>query len=112
MIKKSSVPRFADEKIKEAFYLLKKGDESERQLFQAVLYALKNIEENAFVGIQLHKNLIPKEYKRKYDIKNIWKYNLPNGWRLLYSIEQENLVIISVILDWFDHKDYERKMKY
>jgi hypothetical protein len=49
----------------------------------------------------------------KYRIKNLWKYDLPNGWRLLYTITADNEVeIISAILEWFDHKNYERKFKY
>ena len=109
-MKRPSVARFADEKLKIAFYSLKEGDYSDRQLFEAVHKAVQTIEQNAFSGIQLRKYLIPKEYQVKYAVKNLWKYNLPNGWRLLYSIEQEDLVIISVILEWFDHKEYERKL--
>lgn len=43
----------------------------------------------------------------------MWKYDLPRGWRLLYTVTAENEVeLISAILDWFDHKNYERIMKY
>lgn len=111
-MKKPSVIRFADEGLKTAFYSLQDGDDSERQLFTKLERALSEIEMNAFCGIQLHKNLIPKEYQTKYSIRNLWKYNLPLGWRLLYSIEREDLTIVSVILEWFDHKDYERRFNY
>jgi len=38
---------------------------------------------------------------------------MPKGWRLLYTISPEDEVqLISAILDWFNHKDYERKFKY
>ncbi|MDI6708812.1 MAG: hypothetical protein QME47_07005, partial [Candidatus Thermoplasmatota archaeon] len=30
--------------------------------------------------------LIPKEYIEKYSIDNLWKYNMPKAWRLLYSV--------------------------
>ena len=104
--------RFADEKLKKAFYKLEKGDESERELFRVINQALNNIETNAFCGLQVPKHLIPKEYIQKYKINNLWKYDLPKGWRLLYSIAREKLVVVSIILEWFNHKDYERRFGY
>lgn len=33
--------------------------------------------------------------------------------RLLYTVAPDNEVeLISAILEWFDHKDYEKRMKY
>ena len=66
-----------------------------------------------FSGIQIPKRLFPKEYVRKYGINNLWKYDLPRGWRLMYTVTAENEVdLISAILEWFDHKDYEMRFKY
>ena len=104
--------RFAEEKIKEAFYKLEGGDDSERELFKFINQALDNIEKNAFCGIQIPKNLIPKEYLAKYGVKNLWKYDLPKGWRLIYSIINDEIVVVSLVLEWFDHKEYERRFKY
>ena len=52
--------RFADEKIKEAFYKLENGDDQERELFKLIDQAMNNIEQNAFCGIQIAKKQIPK----------------------------------------------------
>ena len=104
--------RFADENIREAFYKLEKGDDSERELFKFINQALDNIEENAFCGIQIPKRLIPKEYITKYGVKNIWKYDLPKAWRLIYSIINDEIVVISLVLEWLDHKNYEKRFKY
>ncbi len=43
--------------------------------------------------------MIPKEYIKKYKIDNLWKYNLPNAWRLLYTIKGNEVMIVSVILE-------------
>tara|TARA_Y100000034_G_scaffold115112_1_gene151947 strand:- start:403 stop:729 length:327 start_codon:yes stop_codon:yes gene_type:complete len=108
MIKPSKVV-FINDKLEENFYSLKEDDAIKKGIKRAIL----DLRENAFSGIQVPKRLIPKEYVQKYGINNLWKYDLPNGWRLLYSVTPENEVeLISAILDWFDHKDYERKMKY
>jgi Txe/YoeB family toxin of Txe-Axe toxin-antitoxin module len=111
-MKLPSTIRFADEKLKEAFYKLEKGDLSERELFKVINQTMDKIEKNAFSGIQLPKPLIPKEYIKKYNIDNLWKYDLPKGWRLIYSIMNDEIVVVSLILEWFDHQNYERKFNY
>ena len=108
-MKLPSTARFADLKIKEAFNRLK---ESDPQLFKFIDQALDNIEENAFCGIQIPKKLIPKEYAQKYEVTNLWKYDLPRGWRLIYSIARDEVVVVSLVLEWFDHKSYERRFNY
>ena len=104
--------RFADESIKEAFYKLENGDDSERELFKFINQALDNIEENAFCGIQIPKRLIPKEYISKFSVKNLWKYDLPKAWRLIHSIVNDEIVVVSLVLEWLDHKEYEKRFKY
>jgi hypothetical protein len=32
--------------------------------------------------------------------------------RLIYSITGDEISIVSIILEWFDHKDYERRFSY
>jgi len=111
-MKLPSIITFAEEKVEEAYYKLEKGDESERELCKLISQALQNIEENAFCGVQVPKRLIPKEYVRKYKVNNLWKYDLPRGWRLLYSILKEEIQVVALILEWFSHKDYEKRFKY
>ena len=108
MIKPSKVV-FIDDNLETSFNSLKNDD----PIKKAIIRAIKDLKENAFFGIQVPKRLIPRGYIRKYDLKNLWKYDLPKGWRLLYTLTAENEVeLISAILEWFNHKDYERKMKY
>ncbi len=110
-MKLQSTTRFFDDSTKEAFYKLEKGDDSEKELFRLINQSMDNIEQNAFCGIQLPKRLIPEPYIKK-GIKNLWKYDLPRGWRLMYSIVNEEVIVVSVILEWFDHKEYERRFNY
>jgi Txe/YoeB family toxin of Txe-Axe toxin-antitoxin module len=107
----SSEIRFVDENLKAAFYGLRKGGAEEKNLFKIIDQALNNIEVNAFCGIQLPKRLIAKKYSKK-GIKNLWKYDLPRSWRLIYSVAREELIVVSIILEWFDHKGYERRFNY
>jgi len=108
MIKPSRVVFISDE-LEKDFNELKEDDPIKKGLIRAI----KDLKENAFCGIQIPKRLFPGEYTKKYGINNLWKYDLPNGWRLLYTITPENEVeLISAILEWFDHKGYEKRMKY
>ena len=84
---------------------------SSTRIFQLFL-AFEDIEKNAFCGIQVSKRLIPKEYIKDYRISALWKYDLPNAWRLLYTIIGNEVKILSVILDWMTHKEYDRKFHY
>lgn len=103
---------FADEKIKEAFEKLKSGTTEERKLYEWLMRAFNDIKEG-YGGIQIPNRLIPKEYIKKYGINNLLKYDLPDAWRLLYSIaNDDNIQVIAVILEWMDHKNYERRFKY
>lgn len=108
MIKKCEVV-FANDNLEKEFYNLDENGD----LKKFIKRAITDICNNAFCGIQIRKNQIPIEYIQKYKITNLWKYDLPNGWRLIYSITTPDKVrIISLILEWFNHPEYERKFHY
>ena len=103
---------FADIKIKQAFEKLNLGTKGEQQLHKTLVKTFEKLEKNAFAGIQIPKRQIPEDYVGKYGIDNCWKYNLPNAWRILYHIQAGNVYVDAIVLDWMDHKDYEKKLKY
>lgn len=106
---KSSKVVFADSRIEELFIKLDDND----NLKKSIRRAIQDIKINAYCGIQIPKRLFLKEYIIKYKINNLWKYDLPDGWRLIYTLNPLNRVeILSVILEWFNHKDYERRFHY
>ena len=107
MVKKQCKVQFANEKVKEAFEKL-----DDPNLKKFIERAFCDIEANPFCGIQVPKKQIPKEYIKKFEIHNVWKYNLPNSWRLIYSVIGGNTIILTIILEWMDHKEYERRFRY
>ena len=104
--------KFAEAKIKESLNELKDSKTENKELYKWINRALDDLEENAFCGIRIPKKLIPKIYIGKYGIDNLWKYDLPKGWRLIYSVANGEVCVISIILEWMDHKNYERKFRY
>ena len=103
---------FGDEQLKAAFDDLKTSKTEDKNLYKWISRAIDDIEENAFCGVQVPKKQIPKEYIKKYEIDNLWKYDLPSAWRLLYSVAGDKVQIVSIVLEWLDHKSYEKRFKY
>jgi len=109
----NSEVKFGDEDLKRAYLELVAGKFEEKQLKEWLDRAVKDLKKNAFSGIQISKKLIPKEYQAKFGpLTNLWKYNLPNAWRLIYTIKRDEIVVLSIVLEWMTHKEYERRFKY
>ena len=100
---------FADEELRKTFENLKSDDE---RLYKEIEEALKTIKQNAFFGRNVKKKLIPKELIQKYGVDNLWIYNLRKDWRLLYTITNNEVEVLAIVLDWMNHKDYERLFKF
>jgi len=103
---------FISEKIREEFNCLKEGKFEDKQLHTFIERAINDLKAKPICGIKIPKKLWPQEYIKNYSITNLWKYDLPNGWRLVYTIEADDIMIVNIILEWFDHKDYERRFRY
>ena len=100
---------FLDENLQESFENIADKDPLKKGLVKAI----KNIQEDTSCGRNVIKKLIPKTLIEKFKVNNVWIYNLPNSWRLLYSITPTNEIeIIAVILCWMNHKEYERLFNF
>ncbi|MBI5392652.1 hypothetical protein HZA96_02175 [Candidatus Woesearchaeota archaeon] len=103
---------FITPNIKKEWEALKEGKFEDKELYKFIDRAIDDLKVNPTCGIKIAKNLWPKEYIQKYEVSNLWKYNLPNAWRLIYTIESDEVRIVNVILEWFNHKEYEKRFKY
>ncbi|MDD5132944.1 MAG: hypothetical protein PHD81_03590 [Candidatus Nanoarchaeia archaeon] len=102
--------RFVNKNLKELFDKLKDID---KELYEELQKARNEIAKDIFCGRNVKKKLIPKEYIQKYNINNLWIYDLRDGWRLLYTIATPTKVeVLAIVLSWMDHKDYERLFKF
>ena len=104
--------KFADEKVLKSLEKLRTSKTEDKKLLAWIERAFEDLEENAFCGTQIPKKLFPKKYVTEYQIDNLWKYNLPNAWRLLYTVQNGEVCVLSIILEWMSHKDYEKRFKY
>ncbi len=55
---------------------------------------------------------IPEHYVRKYGLRNLWKLDLRDGWRLLYFVISDGDTTVAVIVDWMCHQEYDRLFHY
>jgi len=98
--------------VKEAYEKLKVSTTEDRMLYDWLSRAFEDIQKDAFCGIQIPKRLIPREYIKKYGIDNLWKYDMPKAWRLLYSVLGDKVIVISIIIEWLPHRKYEKRFGY
>ena len=103
----------ADMKLKKSLEKLHHSKQEDKKVHKWIERALCDLEKDAFCGIQIPKKLIPMEYVKRFGrLDNIWKYNLPNAWRLIYTVKKDQVVVLSIILEWMDHKEYSRRFRY
>ena len=90
------------------------NSKTERTILNAVNKKVELIKANPHYGNPIAKKLIPKKYKEKYDINNLFRIELPNAWRMLYTLTEgeTKIEIIAFILDVIDHETYNKKFGY
>jgi len=103
---------FGTPKLEKEFDSLAKGKFQDKELHEFISRARQDIKKNPMCGTKIPKQVWPKEYIKNFGITNLWKYDLPNGWRLIYTIKEDEVVIINVVLEWFNHKEYEKRFCY
>lgn len=109
---KETFVAFISDKVKKEFESLKSGKFEDKKLFGYINRAIDDLKQNPSSGIKIPRDLWPPEYLNDYRITNLWKYDLPNAWRLIYTLESDEVKIMTFILEWFNHKNYERKFGY
>lgn len=80
----------------------------EMQLLKSIHQKIGFIKANPFYGDNMPKHLIPKEY----NVSNLWRVELSNFWRMLYTIKGDQIEVICFILDILSHPNYDKKFGY
>ena len=89
--------------------LLHDKSKKARSLLRAIDIKCSILKQNIHYGQPISKKLFPKNYR----IKNLFRIELPQFWRLFYRLNkvQENEIIV-FILAILDHKEYNRLFRY
>ncbi len=84
-----------------------------KMLLKAINNKIELIKSNIHYGNPVAKNLIPEEYKKKFNTINLFHVELPAFWRMLYTlVDNEKVEIIAFVIDILNHKRYNKKFKY
>ncbi len=75
--------------------------------------AIKILFEDRGRGEKIEHDKWPKYYVDTYKIKNLWRYELLDGKRLVYTILGSNDgFIISIIEAFWNHDEYDKRFGY
>jgi len=97
---------------KDGYLELKKRTDKESQSILNSIERIKAIlKENPQFGDPIAKKLIPKSLIN-LGIQNLYRVELSNYWRMLYTIEGNKVEIFLFVLNIVDHKDYNKLFGY
>ncbi|MEK6894692.1 MAG: hypothetical protein AABX10_04465 [Nanoarchaeota archaeon] len=89
-----------------------KDSTEEMQLLKSIKRKIEFIKLNPFYGENIQKHLIPKEYIIKHNVSNLFRTELSNFWRMIYTVKGDQIEIICFILDLISHPEYDNKFGY
>ena len=73
----------------------------------------KVLAENRYAGEQVKQELIPRRYKQKFGVNNLYRYHHPRGFRSTYTILTPTKgIFYAIILDLLSHDEYEDLFGY
>ncbi|MGK0209377.1 MAG: hypothetical protein ACI83O_000654 [Patescibacteria group bacterium] len=100
---------FLDETLEQTFNELPQND----PLRKSITRAIQKIQEDFKSGevVKKNSNIIKKSSKKYTYITNLRILDLSGAYRLLYTLVNDEIEIISVILDWMPHKKYDKLNK-
>ena len=81
-------------------------------LLRSIIRVRDLLKQNPFAGDQVPKRQMPPKYIQKFDVDNVWRIELADRWRLVYTITGNQIEIITFVMDIFDHKDYDKVFGY
>ncbi len=98
---------------KDSYLLLKKSkDPFSKTILKSIEHNIALLKENPMLGKPCPKKLIPSKLIYEYNIDNLYRLELSNFWRLLYTIQGNEIEIILLVLKIIDHKEYNKLHGY
>ena len=103
---------FIDTEVAEKYNNLRHGTKTDIRILKLIDKAASLLKTKTNYGLQIKKEQIPDVYFTRYGIDNLWKYNLSEDWRLVYTVTGNGRDITVQIIEWFDHKEYDKRFGY
>jgi hypothetical protein len=81
------------------------------ELREIINEALEALREDRCAGIPVGKNKMPRQY-RQFGIDNLYKMNLRENWRLVYTLIARNEGVCPHVIEVMAHTEYLRRFGY
>jgi hypothetical protein len=91
-----------------AYTSLKKGSALQNDV-REVIKSLKN---DKIVGKHIKQNQIPLYYMKKHDVNAVYKVDLPGYWRLIYGITAIHGEKKAILMELFNHDNYNKRFGF
>jgi hypothetical protein len=83
-----------------------------QQLLRSIDEKVERLKYASDSGIQIPRKTFARKYVLNYEINNLWKMNLTNYWRLIYTLRGGEVEILCIVLDLIDHIEYNKIFGY
>ncbi len=93
------------------FQLKQQADKESQTLLRSIHRIIEILKENPQFGDPIAKDLIPEQFKKE-GIANLYRVELSNFWRMLYTLEGTKIEIFAFILSIVDHPTYDKLFGY
>ncbi len=97
-------------------YLSSKAPTSKihRSILNSIDRKIGIIKEDRYYGAAIRKSLIPEEYKIEYGSTNLFRVELSDFWRMLYTLtnDEAGMKTVAIVLDIINHETYDKKFGY
>ena len=78
------------------------------QLLKSIKQKAELLKINPMYGDKISRNLIPKDL----DVQNLFRTELTGYWRMLYTLEGNQIEVVAFILHIVDHPTYNKILGY
>jgi hypothetical protein len=99
---------FSDDALSVYVKLKDAKNKQDKMLFKAINRKIKLLKNDFHLGNPIGKNLIPVEY----NTNNLFRVELPCFWRLIYTLENDECIIVAFVVDIINHKEYNKIFGY
>lgn len=80
----------------------------EMQLLKSIQQKIEMLKLNPMYGDNIPKHQIPRDL----DVSNLFRVGLTNYWRMIYSLEGNQVEVIAFVLYIVDHPTYNKMFGY
>ena len=83
-----------------------------QRLLKSIKHAIDLLKMDPQYGTHISRKLIPGAYEEKYEVDNLWKFDLTGYWRMLYTLRTTEVELVGFVLDIVDHLTYDKIFGY